>query len=428
MEVQNKIVYVFNRFLIDFFKEIKKDSYFKLAIKKNYKLIAKKSPKYINNFKDKITPFNDILCGENLDIEELCKNEDFKNTCIFKNIKIGKLINVYKDDDIKIVFSYLLILYLFLYLYEESVILIEMLNNEKAENVLSDNGEENSGESENGEENSGESDNGEENSGESDNGEENSGESDNESKEDIEDDESNIDEVQLSKLLLNILTILNDIDLKNNIDSELNDILDDDIKNLLLNIEKCKKSQINIDNNLDELIGDSKIGNLAKEISNSINLDSLNLENPEDLLNPANLFNENTGNILGNLVQQVGTSITDKISSGDINQEDLIKDAFSLMNRMQNTSSNNPVIGDMMKNMMNSHSNNSSDNNDNNDNNDNGNENDFSKMMKNMINPDMMQQMMNSMGGTTALNQNNPNSREGKMRTKLQKKVNDKNK
>ena len=33
-----------------------------------------------------------------------------------------------------------------------------------------------------------------------------------------------------------------------------NDILDDDIKNLLLNIEKFKKSQINIDNNLDELM------------------------------------------------------------------------------------------------------------------------------------------------------------------------------
>ena len=42
-----------------------------------------------------------------------------------------------------------------------------------------------------------------------------------------------------------------------------------------------------------------------------------------------------------------------------------------------------------------------------------------------MMNPEMMQQMMNSMGGTNALNQNNPNSREGKMRSKLQKKVNE---
>ena len=38
-------------------------------------------------------------------------------------------------------------------------------------------------------------------------------------------------------------------------------------------------------NNIDDLIGDSKIGNLAKEISESINLDDLNIENPNDLLN-----------------------------------------------------------------------------------------------------------------------------------------------
>ena len=50
MEVQNKIVYVFNRFLIDFFKEIKKDGYFKIAIKKHYKIIAKKSEAFFNYF------------------------------------------------------------------------------------------------------------------------------------------------------------------------------------------------------------------------------------------------------------------------------------------------------------------------------------------------------------------------------------------
>ena len=48
---------------------------------------------------------------------------------------------------------------------------------------------------------------------------------------------------------------------------------------------------------------------------------------------------------------------------------------------------------------------------------------DFADMMKNMMNPDMMQQMMNSMGGTQGLHQNNPNSREGQMRQKLQEKL-----
>ena len=44
-------------------------------------------------------------------------------------------------------------------------------------------------------------------------------------------------------------------------------------------------------------------------------------------------------------------------------------------------------------------------------------------MMQQMMNGDMMQQMMNSMGGTQALNQNNPNSREGKAKERLRKKL-----
>jgi hypothetical protein len=39
------------------------------------------------------------------------------------------------------------------------------------------------------------------------------------------------------------------------------------------------------------------------------------------------------------------------------------------------------------------------------------------------INPDMMQQMMNAMGGTNAMNQMNPNSREGKSKNRLKKKI-----
>jgi hypothetical protein len=42
-------------------------------------------------------------------------------------------------------------------------------------------------------------------------------------------------------------------------------------------------------------------------------------------------------------------------------------------------------------------------------------------------NNDMMQQMMNSMGGTQAVNQMNPNSREGKAKARLKKKLAEKN-
>ena len=58
MNIEQKITFIFNRILIDFFKEIKKDNYFKVAIKKNYKVIDKKSPKYIKLFIKKTTENN----------------------------------------------------------------------------------------------------------------------------------------------------------------------------------------------------------------------------------------------------------------------------------------------------------------------------------------------------------------------------------
>ena len=52
-----------------------------------------------------------------------------------------------------------------------------------------------------------------------------------------------------------------------------------------------------------------------------------------------------------------------------------------------------------------------------------GNMEDFMGKMMGGMNPQMMQDMVNNMGGTQALNQNNPKSREGQMRQKLQAKL-----
>ena len=436
MNVQNKIVYIFNKFLINFLKEIKKENYFKVAIKKHYKVIDKNSNKYIKTFTRKLQNFTGLLCTENLELSNLLDNEDFTNLNILRNINIGRLFKIFKsEEDSNTVLSYILTLHLLSMFYLESIKIHEKLMNfvNNTETILDEDDKEDNNikdkENENGEDEDDDEDEGDEDD-----------EGDDDEDDEGDDDDEDVDvneEEELDSLLMKALNIIND-----NSNNELNEVIDDDIRNLLYNIRNLKTNITTEDDensNLDELIGDSKIGQLAKEISSQIDVDSLNLDinNPSELLNPANLFGGDNGNILGNLVQQVGSSITEKMNSGELNQQDLVKDAFSLMNKMQSNSSGNPIldnmmgnmmgnqggmdINEMMKNMMGGQGNDPTDSNDNDDIN-------INDMMKNMnMNQDMMQQMMNSMGGTQAVNQNNPNSREGKAKERLRKKLEKKN-
>lgn len=414
MNIEQKITFVFNRLLIDFFKDIKKDNYFKCAIKKHYKVIDKKSPTYIKSFVKKVknNEFEKLFLDKDFDINNLETYGELLNVTILKNISISRLVRTFNDNK-ENTMSYLFMLYIFSHLYnsfKEQVQEYRENNTGKdTEKCIDDDDDDDEVD--------------EEELLEEDDEEENH------ENEDSDEDEVTLDDIykdQQSYLVL-IIGLIEKINNKEDITNELSEILDDEIKILLVNLKKVKVV-VNMNTNIDDLIGDSKIGNLAKEISNSINLEDLNIENPSDLLNPENLFGGNGGNLIGNLVQQVGSSITDKINSGEIRQDELVKDAFSLMSRMQNGSDNNPIINDMMSNMMNSRDNGESGGNAGGGNAGGGATNqpampDFADMMKNMMNPDMMQQMMNSMGGTQGLNQNNPNSREGQMRQKLQEKL-----
>ena len=417
MLVQEKIVFVFNKILINFFKEIKKEKYFKLAIKKHYRSIDKKSPTYIESFNKKVKEFSELFIDIESEKDEFTKklidNADFSKVNIFKNINVKHLFQNFKEElDKYVIISYILTLYLFSHLYEESLrIKLVKEEDKNVEEIVSSDDEDN-----------------DDNNG-NDNNDDGNDEDDDEDNDDNDEDDEDEEKI-LDDLLLKTLNILNQIDMNMDVTDSIDDILDDDIKNILLNIRRFKvtnntnNTPIDIDNNLDSLIGDSEIGKLAKEISDQVNLDSLNLENPEDI---TNLFNSDTGNLLGNLVQQVGSSITEKISSGELKQDDLVKDAFSLMNKMQTSQSSNPVLNNMMNSMMNnqqnSNSNTTGNTTSNHTNSDNQNTDNMEDMMKEMMNGDMMQQMMNSMGGTQALNQNNPNSREGKAKERLRKKL-----
>ena len=148
------------------------------------------------------------------------------------------------------------------------------------------------------------------------------------------------------------------------------DVFDEDIKSIFINLYNDRIQFRNIiDNdinqpdvefpNLDidmDFLNNSKIGSLAKEISDGIDISSMNLEDPSELLNVDKMFSD-SNNPLGNIIQQVSSTITDKISSGELNQEELMKEAFSLMNKMNtgNASGNggDNFMQSMMQNMMN---------------------------------------------------------------------------
>ena len=128
----------------------------------------------------------------------------------------------------------------------------------------------------------------------------------------------------------------------------------DELMNMIQNLSKQKESSgQSIANGLDEnLLGGGLIGNLAKELAEEINMDDLNLnideksDNVNDIL--GNLMSGNNPMKFMNLIQNVGQKIESKLSDGNINQGDLVKEAQNMMGMLGN---NNPLFDTMMKNM-----------------------------------------------------------------------------
>ena len=150
------------------------------------------------------------------------------------------------------------------------------------------------------------------------------------------------------------------------LEEHLDEILDEDLQSVLRKIckerAKARDSVINIDVSAAstgaakgpmgmEFLENTKIGELAKEISESLDMSKL-MEgmgggeggaggglSGHDGMNP---------DILSTIIQTVGSKITEKMKSGELNQEDLMSEAISMMGKM-----NNSDHGDMMSNMMN---------------------------------------------------------------------------
>ena len=89
----------------------------------------------------------------------------------------------------------------------------------------------------------------------------------------------------------------------------------------------------------EEKFMNSSIGNLAKEISQDLDLSDLqNLESPDDLMKA--FMNGGSGG-LGSIIQKVSSKLQTKLASGDLNEEALMKDATQMMGML------NPALQSM---------------------------------------------------------------------------------
>jgi hypothetical protein len=99
----------------------------------------------------------------------------------------------------------------------------------------------------------------------------------------------------------------------------------------------------------EDILSNGLIGNLAKELANDINLDDMNLNMDDE--------NSNIGDIFGklmsgdnpmkfmNLIQDVGKKIQTKLTSGNVNQGDLLNEAQNMMGMLGN---NNPLFDNLL--------------------------------------------------------------------------------
>jgi len=84
----------------------------------------------------------------------------------------------------------------------------------------------------------------------------------------------------------------------------------------------------------------SNIGNLAKEISQDLDLSELKcMENPDDLMK--SLMGGSGENGLGNIIQKVSSKLQSKLASGQLNEEALMKEATQMMSML------NPALASM---------------------------------------------------------------------------------
>tara|TARA_Y100000389_G_scaffold27557_1_gene23649 strand:- start:6240 stop:7247 length:1008 start_codon:yes stop_codon:yes gene_type:complete len=118
---------------------------------------------------------------------------------------------------------------------------------------------------------------------------------------------------------------------------------DDNVK---LDDEAGGKSSEGIDEQFLPKIGnldlfDTKIGSLAKEISEEINLDNIDPEKLLSGLNGGNMDIEGSG--IMNLIGTIGDKVKNKIDGGSLDQDNLVNEANNIMGEFGKMGGDNPL-------------------------------------------------------------------------------------
>jgi len=296
-----KIEYVFNKIYLNLIKEVKqKNGELKKIIKQHYSVFDKSSSKHFEHLSSEINKSNAANVFVKAYSEDLLVNQEILDICLLKDISVKDIVDVVQECEKDVLKSYLYILYMLVHLRtdESQLDTIEKVN--ECEFLF-----------------------------------------------------------KTSMRLANS-TSTDSIDMQ----KELDDIIDDDLRSLIENIYESRKNMtkalINSSYEVDEditdqndmfksafdMLNDSKIGELAKEISQDIDISGLNMDNPEQLLNfDAMLSGKNTA--LSDIIGKVGTKIAGKIENGELNQEDLMKEAFSMMSKLNGNNFMEDMMGAM---------------------------------------------------------------------------------
>lgn len=106
---------------------------------------------------------------------------------------------------------------------------------------------------------------------------------------------------------------------------------------MIENMSKITDENRSTDSEVENLFNNGIISDIAKELTNELDLDKMDMGNPQNM-------NEAFSNIMGggggtnffNLISKVGEKIQSKVESGQINQGDLINEAQKMMGGLKN--------------------------------------------------------------------------------------------